>query len=349
LIRARTGKRGARGSHLRAAAFALGKYFGRVPRTEAREIQLDLDGRRVPADVYRRVGARATAGTILFVHGATVYAHRDPRIVDVCRHLTVSGCAIVAPRYDELAAFSMDRSTIERIEQTIASIVRHPDLAPPGDRVGVFSTSISAGYCLVAARRPRTAPLVGALCLMGGLYSPDGLERLFLADEHPFARDLVLLNFLHLATGARPGVERALRAALEDDSFSRTMPELPRVLETLEAEDRALFARVRTDRELRLSSLEQIRPALAELMAEASELGTLTAPVVLVHGENDPIAPPSESRRLFEALERSGADARLDVTPLLGHMETVRLGPELVPAIARLVGSFARFFREVTA
>lgn len=350
MIGARTRARGARGSRLRAAAFLLGKYFGRAPRAEAREILLDLDGRRVPADVYRPAGARATAGTILCVHGMTALAHRDPRIIEVCRLLTISGCAIVAPRYDELAAFSTDRVTIERIEQTVAALVHDPDLAPPGGRVGVLSTSLSAGYCLIAARRPRTAGLVRALCLIGGIYSAEGIERLLLEqDENFFARDVVLLNFLHLATGARPGLERALRTALEDNSYARATPELPRVLEALPAEDRELFSRVRNDRELRRSYRERIRPALGEATAEVFDVETLRAPAVLVHGERDPVAPPSESRRLFEALERKGAEASLTVTPLLGHMEAVRLGPGLVPAMARLVGSFARFFREVTA
>jgi pimeloyl-ACP methyl ester carboxylesterase len=328
----------------------LGKYFGRAPRAETREIFLDLDGRRITADVYRPVGARATAGTILFVHGMTAFAQRDPRIVDVCRHLTISGCAVVAPRYDEFATFSTDPATIGLIEQTIAALVRDPDLAPPGGRVGVFSTSFSAGYCLIAARRPETAALVRALCLIGGIYSAEGIERLLL-DPHGdlFARQVVLLNYLHLATGARPGVARALRAALEDGSYARALPELPRVLEALPAEDRDLFSRLMTDHELRLSYRESIRPALAAATAELSDLETLDAPVVLVHGEQDPVMPSSESRRLFEALVRSGADARLDVTPLLGHSDVVRLGPEIVPAMARLLGSFGLFFREVTA
>jgi hypothetical protein len=48
-------------------------------------------------------------------------------------------------------------------------------------------------------------------------------------------------------------------------------------------------------------------------------------------------------------LARAGNQVRLDVTPLIGHMEAAMLRPRLFAALARLVDSFATFFQQAAA
>jgi len=42
-------------------------------------------------------------------------------------------------------------------------------------------------------------------------------------------------------------------------------------------------------------------------------------PILIVHGDKDPVVPLSQSELLYEALKKAGVDATLKVVPEAGH------------------------------
>jgi 3-oxoadipate enol-lactonase len=76
--------------------------------------------------------------------------------------------------------------------------------------------------------------------------------------------------------------------------------------------------------------------ALSE--ARAADPARIACPVLIVNGEDDPVAPPSGARALAERI----AAARVDVLPRCGHWPTVEAPRESARALAGFLGGAAR-------
>ena len=331
----------------RAVAFGLCTQTGLRPPVSVEATTLDLGGRVLEADVYRPRW-QAPTSTVLFVHGMTARGHRDQRVVELCQMLPVFGCAVVAPHFKDIAAFSTDLTCAADVEASALALLRRPDLAPSG-RLGIFSASFSSLYCIIAALKPSLRGHVGSLCLVGGIYTLEAMRAVFFDPATDgFVRQVFLLNFLHLAMGPRPGLDAAFRAALEDLGLARSPPLLPSVLDALSPEDREDYRRLLADPDFLAASADNIVRYLDEgLQRELGGLGALGASVVLVHGAEDPLLHPADSRRMAALLAAAGVPHTLEVTPLVAHGERLHIGPALLPAAGRLLGAFARFFHDV--
>jgi acetyl esterase/lipase len=65
-------------------------------------------------------------------------------------------------------------------------------------------------------------------------------------------------------------------------------------------------------------------------------------PVFLLHGRQDRVIPPGESRRLAQLLQDRGVSHRLCVTDFLGHGDAV-ISLARLPQLYRLLAGFAWF------
>ncbi len=339
-------------STLRSAAFVAATQAGIDVPAEVTSIDLPIaEDRALRADVYRPRGSAETRGTVLMIHGMTALGYRDPRIVALCRRLTLFGCTIVTPQYDEIANFEIGTELVDLVEQSVHAVLRHPRTAPRQGKIGILTSSFSTVFALMASCRPSMDGLTSSLCLIAGIYSGDVLlEILRRQDANDYPRHALMYNYVEDSIGPRPQVVQALRVALEDNSYGRTTAELPGFLESIDAEDRALFHRLCNDAEFRGEHAERfIVPIRDGIIERLQRLGSLGASVVLLHGEEDEVHPASESIAIHARLQALGVRTSLEVSPLLGHNKALALRPSLVPAVARIVASFARFFRDVAA
>jgi pimeloyl-ACP methyl ester carboxylesterase len=317
--------------------------FGPPPAVEVSSTELGPD--RIPADVYRAPGGRSR-GTILSVHGATLFGYRDPRIVNLCTVLSVSGHTIVNPHYAEIADLRMEAASLDHFMATVRAVTADPHLRPPSGRIGVLAHSFSAGIALSALACPEAEERVNVICSVGGAYNFETAVASLMGqqDQNHYPRRMVLWNFLHHSTGSRSGLDRALRAGLEDNGYERQEPHLPEILAGLDKEERELFLQLQDDPEVRLEHLERFRPVMEPIVRAMSRIEEVRIPVILVHGLTDTVLPASQARELYSQLRRRGTPVWLDISPLLDHNRAY-IGIRMIVPLVRLLNTFARFFR----
>lgn len=317
-----------------------------------RETTLALaGGPPLETDVYEgRGGGR---GALLFVHGMSRRAHRDPRQIAACRALAAAGYRVIAPRVPSLAALQLcERLSDDLAEATLAAVER-PDLGA-GAPLGLFSVSFSAAACLVAAARPELRGRVAAVCAIGTFSDGLGWARWLMSSsgEDDYGRLVLLRNFAPLALDAGPGVLAGLDAAIADHHAEPGALAWPEALARLSGEERALLLRLREDRALGLEVLERA-DALGRLdvlrrINPVDAAPRLSVPVTLLHGASDPVIPAQESRDLHALLRAGGAPSRLVVTRLLTHGDTAR-GPRALLESFALIRAFAHYFGAIDA
>jgi pimeloyl-ACP methyl ester carboxylesterase len=161
---------------------------------------------------------------------------------------------------------------------------------------------------------------------------------LALVRRHPLR-----LRALVLCSG-RPGADdeegrrnRALLAekVLREGAAAAADAMVPRLLGTTSQEQRPeVAARVR---DIILGNQPRgIADALAGLAARADSTATLRqvrVPTLVMCGEEDPLTPPSEARKLHQGI----AGSRLDVLPRAGHLLNMEDPPAFDAALARFL------------
>jgi len=329
--------------------FLKGSTVGPVRETPWRETTLLHEGSALPADVYEPRGA--PRGTLLFVHGMTVRAHRDPRQVRACHVLAGAGYRVVAPRIPNLSEIRVSLEDLDHVAAAILASAAREDLAG-GAPVGVFSISYSAALCLIAAAREAVQPHVAAVLALGTYSDGVGWARwLVEADEaDEYGRLLLLRHFLPEALGPRPGADAALRALLTDLVMHDGEARFQAALAGISEGDRELVTRLRADRAFcrELGRLLDARGSYESFrdICPSAVAPRLRVPVALVHGASDRVVPPQESRDLHALLRAGGAPTRMVVTGLLTHGD-VALGPHVLGEALDLFRTFAHFFGAV--
>lgn len=330
---------------LRATRFLLAK-LGVLPAP--RPVVVPVRGGTV--DVIEPVGA--ARGTVVSIHGMSPVAQRDPRIVAVHRGLAAAGLRVVAPHLASIAALRIHAGQIDEIEAWLTTIGDDPRLAPSG-RVSVLAVSFSAGLSLVAAARPPIADRIDAVCAIGAFGDIRStltslLER---EDLTTYAWKIVLANFAETAIGERPGVRQALVVSALDEWYRRPVPELPRALATLPADERDLVRSLIDDPDARRALVTRVlaaRPRMLDVASVVDHVGGLRGAVTLIHGRDDRTLPADQSRRLHEAMRMADVRVRLLVTPLLTHGDTA-LRVASLTEVGPLLGAFEGFFDEASA
>lgn len=316
---------------------------------EALELRLP-DGWTCEADFYPARGR--SAGLILFVHGMSPAGRRDPRMCKASRALAAAGFHVVTPRVPDFEALRIDFETAAHIERCVRAAHARTDWSG-GGQIGLFSVSYSAGVSLIASTHAGVAPLLSVICALGTFSNVVIWTRFLMthpeADE--YGRLIVFRNLLHRVIGPRPAVERGLDLALNDHWYKLERPHFPDYLETIEAEDRQILSGVRYEYAewsrygTRLLELASGDFDPLDVLARADRL---RVPTVLLHGADDRVVPPEESRSLFAEIQRHGGPARLVVTPLLGHGEAA-FGLRSLSDALSVIGAFAEFFGRVAA
>ena len=70
----------------------------------------------------------------------------------------------------------------------------------------------------------------------------------------------------------------------------------------------------------------------------------IRARVALIHGKDDNVIPPGESRALMEKLRELCIPSKICITPLIGHGDAV-MGRAYIAHVWELLSVFAFFFR----
>ena len=298
-----------------------------------------------PMDLYHPPGP--ARGTIMSVHGMSLLGCRDPRIIRLHRAFAEAGFLVVAPDFPSIRDLRIHAEQPLEVVRAMralraASWCTHPDA------LRVFSVSFSSALALRAAAHPDVAAAISSLCIMGGFATMEEVVAWLLCDPQadPYGRQLVLANTLELLGPSHEAAGPLLLAHAKANFLK-----LPVCLEgpawsTATPDTREIVRALHEDPDYRVRCWQELHPRLRPLydaFDPVRHLHEVRADLVLIHGENDPVIPPSQSLTLADAARRIGIRVHVVVTPLLSHGDPAPPSRMLrhVPALA---GAFGRFF-----
>lgn len=277
------------------------------------------------ADLWRPgPGAEARARLVL-VPGLSEAGRRDARLVPLAQSLARAGFVVLVPDLPAARRLAVSASDAEAIAAAILALPEQPGPA------GLAAISYAAGPALLAALRPEVGGRLDFLATLGAYHDTEAFLT-FLAtgayrdgDVWRFGRPrpeaLWLFVLANAANLPDPREAFWLRAAADARLRGLPLPGPPpgpgaaAVLALAEERDPDAIP-------ARLAALPApIRAELAALSLARAALEQLAACAILIHGEDDPVIPWTESRRLAQRLPR----ARLHLIPGLDHVEPSNL------------------------
>lgn len=274
-----------------------------------------------PADLW--VPGEEPLARLVLVPGLSEQGRRDTRLVPLAQSLARARFLVLVPELPAARRLAADAADAAVIEAAIAALPEGPGPA------GIAAISYAAGPAFLAAARSERLAFVATL----GAYQSTEAVVAFLATgawrnpgESAWRRG-------QPAQGSAWLFLLANAASLPDAGDRALLAEIAR-RRLAGIDDAALAARLSPSGAAVLALAEETNPdavpsrinALPTVMQRSLEALTLTpdrlagfAPcAILVHGEEDPIVPPSESRRLAAML---GDRVVLHVIPGLDHID----------------------------
>lgn len=306
--------------------------------TKASE-SIPIKGETLKTNVY--IGG--DRGTIIVVHGMALRGIEDPRMEVLGQSLASLGFTVYAPHFSEIANLVISTESWRKVSQVVQFVSEKV-----GGRVALFSASFSAGIVLVAACGEEKNR-ISAVCTVGTLGSVDTTLDFLMGQQgiDDYGTMVVLWNFLKVPEPVRD----AFRTAAEDNGLQREVPQLPDKLARLKKADLELFNKLRHDRDFRLSEWRKFTATkqFQDLRANVSpslHMKPVPFKVVLIHGEEDNVIPPSESTSLHREFVARGVSARLGITPLISHGHG-SIGLAAIPEAVKLASAFGEFIAAV--
>ena len=307
-----------------------------TPEPKRQATSYRVAGRTYQGDLYRP-GEEAAAALVL-VPGAAEQGRDDPRLVAFAMTLARVRFLVLVPDIESLRELKVRPGNVRDVGDALRHLADHPEGA--GRPLGAVAFSYAVGPTLLAAARPPLAGRVDFILAVGGYYDLEAV--LTFATTGEFEEDgrwrrrepnrygkwvFVAANLERLD---HPGDRRLFWRMIErkrddleapvDDLAAGLTPAGQNLYRFITNRDRGQVD------DLIAALPAAIRADIAALDLSRQDLSSLQAHLILVHGRNDPIIPPSESRALARALPPEQTDLFLarglmhvDVAPgLLG-------------------------------
>lgn len=280
-------------------------------------------------DLYR--GPEPARAGVVLLPGVSPHGKDDVRLVRFAEALAAARFAVLVPEPPGLRELRVSARDAEHVAAA-ARVLRRQ-----GVPVGVGAFSYGVGPAILAALE--LGPEVAFVLAVGGYHDLTRVVRHFTTGSAD-PRAKWLFARANAASLERPQDRQALtvmanrKLADEDAAIADLMGDFG-------PEGRAVVALVTNRDPARVPDLLDGLPAavkreLAALDLARRDLSALTAPVLLVHGRDDPVLPASESESLADALP----NARLFVLEDLRHVDagwSLRDGLTLVRAARALL------------
>jgi pimeloyl-ACP methyl ester carboxylesterase len=300
-----------------------------VHPVEVHDSTFDFRGQPIPTRVYLPRGVDFAPG-IVVVHGMHELGIDEPRLVSFARSLAASGFFVMTPLLPQIADYRVTGESADVIGTAVQNFAQQ--LHVP--RVGVLAISFSGGLALLAASDPQYASSFAWVASVGGYYDlahvlgffatgeavrPDGKvehlspheygaliviydepEDFFSPRDAPIARDALKLLL--------SGHGKASEALTE-----KMTPAGQQVMQDIYHKRRASFAPAI------LAEIDKHREQLAAA-SPAGHLRFLRSPVLLLHGSDDDVIPPTEQLWLKRDIPQDELVDAL-VSPAISHVE----------------------------
>lgn len=303
-----------------------------VHPVDARDTTFDFRGEAIPARVYLPRGVAFAPG-IVVVHGMHELGIDEPRLVSFARSLAASGFFVMTPLVPGIADYRVQAESADVIGSAARAFAQQLEIP----KVGIFAISFSGGLALLAASDPQYAPAVAWVASVGGYYDLAHVLRFFASGDavrpdgtaqrlrpHEYGSLIVIYDEPQdfFSPHDAPVAHDALRLLLHNQG--KASEEL---VKDMTPAGRQIM------QEIYQKHRESLTPAIlaevdkrSEQLAAASPAGHLRflqAPVLLLHGSDDTIIPPTEMLWLKRDIPQDELVDALE-SPAIGHVEVGR-------------------------
>jgi dienelactone hydrolase len=300
-----------------------------VHPVDTRDETFEFNGKPTPARMYSPRGVSFAPG-IVVVHGMHELGINEPRLVSFARSLAASGFFVMTPQLQGIADYRVEAESAAVIGTAAQVFARQLEVPS----VGVLGISFSGGLAVVAATDPQYSSSIAWIATVGAHYDlahvlhffatgeaerPDGsFEKL---TPHEYGPLIVVLDrpadFFPAEDAAK--ASEAIKLVLADEgkkSEALTAQMTPAGQEIMQ---RIYHKQLDSFRQAILGEIEKDREQLAAA-SPAGRLSFLHAPVLLLHGSDDTVIPPTELLWLQQRVPQEYLDGAL-VSPAISHVE----------------------------
>jgi pimeloyl-ACP methyl ester carboxylesterase len=264
----------------------------------------------IPIDIY---GDDAFPSALLIVHGVNPTGKNSLDLVRIADGLAQSGFEVYVPDFAEMRKVHLTPAESLNIRNTFELI---------GRDAGIACFSYGCGPAMAAAADADIRDHVRFILAFGGYFDiREALEFLVTGPEPPvaYAKWAYLTANPDLAAD-EIGRERIARL------FAAQTP----------GEFRARFSDLPHSTQARLAAL-----------SPATFLAQLKAPLILVHGMDDPVIPSSQSVEFDRAARAKGLNSSVTLLRMYGHVNPVRPGFDVSSLIGFYLPDAFRLLRVV--
>ncbi len=294
-----------------------------------RDTSFEFRGGSIPARLYMPSDIRSAPG-IMVVHGMHDLGINEPRLVSFARSLAASGFFVMTPQVPGIADYRVEAESADVIGTAARSFAQ--ELHTPA--VGMLALSFSGGLALLAASEPQYSPSLAWVATVGAYYDLAHVLRFFATGEavrpdgsvelltpHDYGPLIVVYDELpdFFAPQDVAKAHEAIRLLLsENEEASKQLaatltPAGQEIMQRIYHHEREYFAPAL------LAEVDKRRQQLAAA-SPAGRLQSLSMPVLLLHGSDDTVIPPTELLWLQRDLPKDKLLVAL-ISPAVGHVE----------------------------
>jgi len=300
-----------------------------VHPVDVQDTTFDFRGHATAARIYLPRGVGFAPG-IVVVHGMHELGINEPRLVGFARALAASGFFVMTPLVPGIADYRVTAQSADLIGTSAQAFAQQ--LGVP--KVGILAISFSGGLALLAASDQQYAPAIAWVASVGGYYDLEHVLHFFATGDAPRPDGTIE----HL-----PPHEYGPLIVIYDeprDFFNaHDAPIAPQALKLLlsgngKASEKLTAMMTPAGQQLMQDIYHKQRQSLAPaILAEidkrrnalsaaspAGRLAFVHAPVLLLHGSDDTVIPPTELLWLHRDIPKQYLVAAL-VSPAIGHVE----------------------------
>ncbi len=299
-----------------------------VHPVDVRDTTFNFRGKAIPVHIYTPRGIGFAPG-IVIVHGMHRLGIDDPRLVNSARAVASSGFFVMTPMVPGITDYRVERESADLIGTAAQIFAR--ELSVP--KVGILAISFSGGLSLLAASDPQYSPSIAWVASVGGYYDLAHVLRFFATGEairpdgsiehmppHEYGPLIVVYDEpqdFFAPADVQAGHEALQFLLAENGKASEALTH------TMTPDDQAIMQRIYHKERASFGPeiLSEIAKHHDELTAAspAGHLQSLHVPVLLLHGADDAIIPPTELLWLQQNIPKKYLLDAL-ISPAIGHV-----------------------------
>lgn len=313
-----------------AAGEAPSRWKATTPHPTQEAIAYTVAGRTHRGTLYLPATAPPRAGLVL-VPGVVPLGKDDPRLVAFANTLARARFAVLTPELKEFQHLQIRLQHPRVIADALAYLADRSDLIPPA-HLGIGAFSFSVGLAVIASLEEDIRSKVQFVLGVGGYYDLETVIRFFttgyLSENEYYPEPSPYGKLVFAATSLKYLAEAKDRAILREmiqTKIRNPEADIAFLAPRLGPQGKAVYTLLSNTNPSKVSALIQalpqgLRQLIERLSLSNKDLTSLQAHLLLVHGQDDPLIPYTESLTLANALPSKQIDLYI-IEQVLAHVD----------------------------